>query len=105
MLSKQLALRLVLVELGLDLCDTNDTGDASAELGGEGGRGDQVFVGALRIGSDEADGLCCSGVDGVWEADLSRLQALGVDDVLFGGQGEPDRGLAGLLVIGIIFGG
>jgi hypothetical protein len=39
----------------------------------------------------------------VWEADLARLQALGVDDVLFGGQGEPDRHLAGLLVI--IFGG
>lgn len=60
---------------------------------------DEVFVGALWVGGDEADSLGWGGVDWVWEGDLSWLQAAGVDDVLLGGESEPDWGLGGLVLV------
>lgn len=60
---------------------------------------DEVFVGALWIGGDKADSLGWGGVDWVWEGDLPWLQAAGVDDVLLGGESEPDWGLGGLVLV------
>lgn len=55
-LGEELALGLVLAELGLDLREVDDTGDTIAQLGGELVAVDNVLVGALGVGGDEADG-------------------------------------------------
>ena len=99
MLSEELALGLVLRVLRLNLLNTDNSANAGAQLGWERWVCDKVFVGALWVGGDEADSLGWGGVDWVWEGDLSWLQAAGIDNVLLGGESEPDWGLGGLVLV------
>lgn len=101
MVVEQLALGLVCLELGLEVGNVDDAGDAVAQVLGELFRSDNVLVVALRVGDDDADGRLVIGVQGVGEDDLGGLQTVGVGDVLLGGEGKPDRGLGnGRLLIG-----
>lgn len=69
-------------ELLLNLVNTNDLGDAFGELGGEGGAGNEVFVGSLGIGGDEAYTESWGCIEREWEVNLGWLEALLVCDVL-----------------------
>lgn len=93
MVVEQLALGLVCLELGLEVGNVDDAGDAVAQVLGELFGSDNVLVVALRVGDDDADGRLVIGVQGVGEDDLGGLQTVGVGDVLLGGKGKPDWGL------------
>ena len=95
-LGEELALGLVLAELGPQLGVIDDAGDAAAQGGGEFARRDDVLVGALRVRGDEADAQQGGVVDAgqrVRQGDLAGLQAGLVGDVALGGQGQPDGGV------------
>ncbi len=94
-LGVQLALGVVLGELGLEVGDVDDAADALAQGLGEGGRGDNVLVGALRVGGDEADGQVLVRVERVRQRNLAGLQAGLVGNVALGGQRQPDGRLGG----------
>lgn len=55
-LGVQLALGFVLRKLGLELGDINDTANLATEVGRKLVSVDNVLVGALRVGGNEADG-------------------------------------------------
>lgn len=98
-LGEELALGLVLAVLCLELGDVDDAGHLLAQLGGEVVRGDNVLVGALGVGGDEADGGLGRGVEAVRQRDLAGLQASLVGNVSLGGEREPD----GLFRIDVVF--
>ena len=105
-LAEQLALALEGRVLLLEFLNANDALDVLAEGGGEGRLGDHVLVLALRVGGDQANaqsGLASGlGVDvRVRQDDLAGLQALLVDNVLLGGEDEPDGDILGLVVVGV----
>lgn len=99
MLGVELSLCLVLRELGLELAEVDDSGDALGQRGGEVLGGNNVLVGALRVGRQEADGGGLVGVERVRQDDLAGLEAGLVGDVALGGQVEPDGLLNGLVVV------
>jgi hypothetical protein len=101
-LGEELALGLVLGELGLELGEADDAGDALAQGLGELVRGDEVLVGALGVGRDETDGGRLVLVEGVRQADLAGLQARLVDDVALGRQRQPDGRLLGGLLAALV---
>ena len=101
MVVEQLALGLVCLELGLEMGDVDDAGDAVAQVLRELLRSDNVLVVALGVGDNDADGGLVIGVQWVGKDNLGRLQTVGVGDVLLGGESKPDRGLGdGRLLIG-----
>jgi hypothetical protein len=70
---------------------------------GEGGVGDNVLHRALGVGGDEADAERRRGIERVGDADLPRLQAVLVHDVLLGGEHEPDGFIVeGRIVVGVV---
>jgi len=73
-LAEQLALSLVLLELGLEVGEVDDASDLGPQLLRE-LVGDGVLVPALGVGGDEADAQLFGGVEGVREGDLSWLEA------------------------------
>jgi len=88
----ELALGFVLPELGPELGVANDAGYARSQLGGEFFGSDNVLVGPLGVGGNEAYRLMGVGVQRVRKGDLGWLQPVGVDDVALGGEGHPDGG-------------
>lgn len=99
-LGVELALGLILLPLGLELADIDDAGDALAQRLGEVVGGDNVLVGALGVGGDEAYRGLLVRVERVREDDLAGLEAVGVGDVALRGEGQPDGG-AGEVVFGV----
>lgn len=67
MLARELPLALVGLVFRFQLRQADDAGDAGGEGGGEGRVSEQVFVGALGVGGDEADAQGGGGVEGVGE--------------------------------------
>ena len=103
MLGEELALGVVLAELGLELGEADDAGDALAQVGGESLVVEEVLVGALGVGRDEADGDGLVRVERVRQGDLAGLEAGLVRDVALGGQGEPDGRLVDVgLALGVV---
>lgn len=107
----ELALGLKSLELGAELGDTNDAGDS----GGEGrGEGNDVFVVALGVFDNEADGWGgaggSGGKEGVRERDPDGLEFAFVNDVFLGGEDEPEvdgvgGGVVGGEEVGLAVGG
>ena len=104
MLCEQLAPGLEALVTGLELGESNDLVDARGEFGGEGRIGNNVLDIALRVGSNQADAERGRRVQGVREADFSRLQAVLVHHVLLGGEDKPHGFIVQrcVLVIGLI---
>ena len=106
MLGEELALGLVLAELGPQLGVVDDAGDAAAQGGREVTGRDDVLVGALGVRGDEADAQQGGVVEAgqrVRQGDLAGLQAGLVGDVALGGEGQPDGGvLQGVLDVVVI---
>lgn len=65
MLCEELTAGFELFVLCFEFGEVDDTGDASAQVLGEGRVGDDVLVGALGFSGDEADGGGGRGVDGM----------------------------------------
>ena len=84
MFCKQLALRFVLCPLLPELGDSHNLCDSFRESSRESRGSHEVFVRPLRVGGYEADCGCSGGIEGVWECDLGGLEALLVNDMLFG---------------------
>lgn len=104
MLGEELALGVVLGELGLELGDVDDAADALAQGLGKFGRGDNVLVRALGVGGDEADGQVLVGVERVRQRDLAGLQLGLVGNVALGRQRQPDGGLGGETALVVLIG-
>jgi hypothetical protein len=65
--------------------------------------GNNILDRALRVGSDEADAQVRRVIQRVWNADLAGLQAVLVNNVLLGGEDEPDGFvISGGFFVGVI---
>lgn len=73
MFREQFPLRFVLGPFRLDLRDSYYFRNAGGELGGECGRGDDIFVDSLWVGGYETDGCSFRGVEGVGDEDFCGL--------------------------------
>ena len=103
MLGEELALRLILGELCLELGDINDSANLLAQLSGELLRGYNVLVGALGVGGDQTDGEgLVFVVESVRKLNLTGLQTSLVDNVALGGQSQPHGGIGGEFVVVIV---
>jgi len=84
---RQLAASFKGLELFAQLRDSDDLGDGVCDAG----RSNEIFVVALRILDDEADGDSLLVQEGVRKADLRGLELLLVCDVFLAGEDQPQR--------------
>ena len=101
-LGEEFALGFVLLVFLLEFVNAHDFGDALGEFGGEGGRCNDIFVGALGVGDDETDGRGGRGVEGMGDGYFSGLELGLVADVFLCSEGKPDG--RGFGVVVVVFG-